>query len=112
MLSVQAPAEPASETLQHLVQRIVDEVHPLRIIVFGSAAQESMRPDSDLDLLVVMPEGVHRRRTAQFLYRRIRGIVRPFDILVATPSDLEKHKDNHGLIYQRILQEGQEVYAT
>jgi uncharacterized protein len=111
MRSIQRPAEPVSDTIQQLVQRIVAEVRPLRIILFGSAAQESMQPDSDLDLLVVMPEGVHRRRTAQLLYHRVRGIARPFDILVVTPSDLEKHRHNRGLLYRTILQEGREVYA-
>ncbi len=100
------------EALKTLVDAIVDVVHPLRIIVFGSAARDTMGPLSDIDLLVVMPEGVHRRKTAQDLYQRIRGIGVPFDLLVATPSDLEKHKENIGLIYRTILAEGKEVYAA
>ncbi len=98
--------------IDELVQRIVEEVHPLRVILFGSAARGQMAPNSDIDLLIVMPEGVHRRRTAQFLYQRIIGLGVPFDILVATPDDLQKHKDNIGLIYRTILQEGKEVYAA
>jgi len=98
--------------MNQLVQRIVKEIHPLRIILFGSMATGTFGADSDIDLLVVMPEGVHRRRTAQMLYRKIRGIEAPFDIIVATPSDLEKHKNNIGLIYKTILQEGREVYAA
>jgi hypothetical protein len=35
-----------------------------------------------------------------------------FDIIVATPSDLERHKDNVGLIYRTLLREGKEVYAA
>jgi hypothetical protein len=35
-----------------------------------------------------------------------------FDLVVATPSDLEKHRDNIGLIYRNILQEGRELYAS
>ena len=101
-----------SEAIEQLVQRIIELVQPLRIILFGSAARGEMGPDSDIDVLVVMPEGVHRRRTAQFLYRQIRGLGVPFDILVATPNDLEKHKDNIGLIYRSILREGREVYAA
>jgi uncharacterized protein len=45
-------------------------------------------------------------------YRQIRGIGIPFDLLVAAPSDLEKHKDNIGLIYQTILTDGKEIYAA
>lgn len=100
------------DAVDRLIQRIVEAVHPLKIIVFGSAARGDSKPASDIDLLVVMPEGVHRRRVAQDLYRRIRGIGVPFDLLVATPSDLEKHKDNIGLIYRTVLLEGKEVYVA
>ena len=100
------------EAIEQLVRHIIELVHPLRIILFGSAARGEMESDSDIDVLVVMPEGVHRRRTAQLLYRQIRGLGVPFDILVATPDDLERHKDNIGLIYQRILREGREVYVA
>jgi predicted nucleotidyltransferase len=104
--------EVARHILEDLVQKIVELVHPLRIIVFGSAARGEVGPGSDVDLLVVVPDGSHRRRTAQRLYREIRGIGVPFDILVTTPSDLERHKDNIGLIYRTVLEEGREVYAA
>ncbi len=100
------------EVIEQLVQRIIELVQPLRIILFGSAARGEMGSDSDIDVLVVMPEGVHRRQTAQLLYRQIRGLGVPFDILVATPNDLERHRDNIGLIYRTILREGREVYAA
>jgi uncharacterized protein len=101
-----------STAIDDLVRRIVEEVHPLRIILFGSAARREAGPDSDIDLLVVMPEGVHRRRTAQLLYQNVTGVGVPFDILVATPDDLRKHKDKIGLIYRTVLKEGREVYAA
>ena len=104
--------QPNPEVIEQLVRRIIELVYPLRIILFGSAARGEMESDSDIDVLVVMPEGVHRRRTAQLLYRQIRGLGVPFDILVATPNDLEVHRDNIGLIYQTILREGREVYVS
>ena len=104
--------QPNPEVIEQLVRRIIELVHPLRIILFGSTARDEIESDSDIDVLVVMPEGVHRRRTAQLLYRQIRGLGVPFDILVATPNDLEVHRDNIGLIYQTILREGREVYVA
>ena len=98
--------------IEYLVQRIVEETEPLQIIIFGSAARGETGTDSDADILVVMPEGVHRRRTAQNLYRKIRGAKIPFDILVATPDDIEKHGDTVGLVYRTVLREGREVYAA
>ena len=48
--------------LDLIVQRIMDVFHPLRIILFGSAARGEAGQDSDIDLLVVMPDGTPRLR--------------------------------------------------
>ena len=101
-----------SEQFDELVRRIVDAVHPLHIILFGSAARGEMEPDSDVDVLVVMPDGTHRRKTAQFLHTKMHGIGMAVDILVATESDLERFKDNIGLIYRSVLREGRQLYAA
>ena len=100
------------QAVDQLVAQIVEAVHPLRIILFGSAARADAGAESDLDVLVVMPDGTARLRTARELYRRIAGIGVPFDILVATPSLLEMHRDNPGLIYGTILREGRTLYAA
>jgi len=94
------------------VNRIVDSVHPLRIILFGSAARGEAGSESDLDLMVVMPDGTHRRHTAQDLYQRMIGVNAAVDIVVATPSDLQKYGQTIGLIYKTVLREGKEVYAA
>ena len=98
--------------LGELMRRIVEAVRPLRIIMFGSAARGETGPDSDVDLLVVMPDGTHRRHTAQFIHTQLFGIPLAVDVLVATPTDLAKHRDNIGLIYRTILEEGREIYAA
>ncbi|HEY3417094.1 MAG TPA: nucleotidyltransferase domain-containing protein [Armatimonadota bacterium] len=104
--------QPTQEQLDELVRRIVEAAHPLRILLFGSAVRGEMGPDSDIDVLVVMPEGTHRRHTAEKLHRHFFGIPFGIDVLVATPSDLEKHRHNIGLIYYTILDEGKELYAA
>ena len=65
--------QPDANVIDQLVERIVEVVNPLKIILFGSAARGEMGPDSDVDVLVVMPNGVHRRRTAQHLLLRDEG---------------------------------------
>lgn len=97
---------------ERLVSQIVEAVHPLRVILFGSAVRGDAGPGGDLDVLVVMPDGTPRLKTARELYRRIRGVGAPFDIVVATPSLLEEHRDNPGLIYHAILREGRTLYAA
>jgi uncharacterized protein len=96
--------------LDELVRRIVAAVHPLRIILFGSAARGEMGPDSDLDVLVVMPDGVHRRETARLIRRHLMGLGFAKDILVVTESDVEKHRANPYLIIKLAMDEGKELY--
>ena len=100
------------DAIKYLVDRIVEAVDPIRVVLFGSAARGEMGPESDIDVLVVVDESRHRRHTAQQLYRSVRGVGVPFDIVVAHPVDLERHKDNIGLIYRSVLQNGREVYAA
>jgi len=101
-----------SKTIDNLIERIVDAVHPIRIILFGSAARGEMGPNSDIDVMVVVPDGTHRSNTVRYLYKQIFGFGFPVDILVVTPGVLEQHKDNIGLIYRSVLAEGKEVYVA
>ncbi len=103
---------PTEDQLDQIVQRIVDAVHPERIILFGSAARGEMDADSDIDMLVVMPEGTDRRGVAGYIHTKLFGIPFAVDVLVTIPSLLERHKDNIGLIYRTVLAEGRELYAA
>lgn len=96
--------------LDEIVRRTVNTVNPLRIILFGSAARESMTANSDLDLLIVMPDGTHRRRASQTIYKSLRGIGCAKDVVVVTESDIRNYKDNPSLIIYPALQQGKEIY--
>lgn len=99
--------------VRRLVQSVVDGVQPLRVLLFGSRATGGARPDSDLDLLVVMPDGTDCRQMmvqASLCLPPDRDV--DVDLLVATPVQLERHRDNPGLVYHQILRTGREVYAA
>lgn len=98
------------KVLDEVVRRIVDKVRPLRVVLFGSAARGQFGPDSDLDLLVVMPDGVHRRRTAHEIYCLLSGLGISKDIVVVTESDVRNHGDNPSLVIYPALREGRELY--
>ena len=69
-----------------------------------------MGPNSDLDVLVVMPDGVHRRKTAQLIRRHLMGFGFAKDIVVVTQSDIENHGTNPYMIIKPALDEGRELY--
>jgi len=101
---------PAPHLLDELVRRTVAAAHPVRIVLFGSAARATMGPDSDLDLLVVVRDGVHRRKTAQAIYRRLKGIGFAKDIVVVTESDVRQFGTNPSLVICPALRQGKEIY--
>lgn len=102
----------AQEVLDEIVRRIVETAHPHRIILFGSAARGDIVPDSDLDLLVVMPDGTHRRHTATEIFRSLRGIGFPKDVVVVTDGDVRDYRHNPSLVLRPALEEGIELYAA
>ena len=102
--------QPDPKMIDELVRRIVEVAHPLRIILFGSAARGEMGLHSDLDVLVVMPDGIHRRKTAQEIYRHLWGFGFAKDIVVVTESDVREYRSNSYMIIKNALEEGKELY--
>ena len=100
------------EFLAQVVKRIVEAVHPLRVILFGSAARGDSGPHSDLDFLVVMSDGIHRRQTARRIFRRLSGMGFAKDVIVVTEEDVRRFKDNPSLVVMPALQEGKELYRA
>jgi predicted nucleotidyltransferase len=103
---------PTQEQLDLILHRVIDAVHPLRVVLFGSAARGEMTPDSDVDLLVVMPNGTHRRHTMEYLHTQFSGLPFPVEVVVATTHDLERYGRSNGLVYRWALEEGRELYAA
>jgi predicted nucleotidyltransferase len=103
---------PSKALLDELVRGIVEAVHPLRIILFGSAARGQMGPHSDLDVLVVMPDGTHRRQTAMRLYSELGDLDVATDFVVVTEEDIARFGDNPSLVIRPALEEGLEIYRA
>ena len=100
------------ETLERAVELIVAAAEPVKIILFGSAARGDMGEHSDLDMLVVIRPGQHRRQTAQKIYRNLVGLGFAVDLVVVTTADLKHFKNEPGMIIATALKEGRELYAA
>lgn len=98
--------------LQRIVGRTVEAVRPLRVVLFGSAARGEMNENSDVDLLLVMPDGTHRRDTARKVYRALGGLGVSKDIIVVTEDDLRRFGDEPSLVIYPALREGKEIYSA
>ena len=100
------------KTVQDAIGRILSVVSPKQVVLFGSAARGDLHEDSDIDLLVVVPNGTHRRETAQSIYRNMVGLDFAADIVVVTEDDVEKYRDAEGWVIREALAEGKLVYGT
>jgi uncharacterized protein len=102
---------PAAEQIERIVKRIAKKFRPDTIILFGSQARGDAGPDSDIDLLVVMPVdgSVYEKRLEIGVAIPDRLI--PADIVVATPEDFAGRKDVVGTIEWHAAREGKVLYA-
>jgi predicted nucleotidyltransferase len=98
--------------LNETIRRILAVVPAKQIILFGSAARGEMHADSDVDLLVVVPSGLHRRKTAQDIYRNLIGVGFAADIIVVTEDDVTEFKNDPGMIIGPAVDEGKVLYAA
>ena len=101
---------PNPELVEEIVRRVTQAIHPRRVILFGSAARGEMGPESDLDLLIVVPDGTHRREASRKAFRALSGLGIAKDVIVVTESDLKRFGENPSLVIKPALDEGQEVY--
>ncbi len=99
------------DKLREILRRIVEVAEPERIVMFGSAARGEMRPDSDVDLLVVKA-GAQRRIVAEDIYERLVGVGQAVDVVVVTPEDIERFGDSPALVLRPALREGTVVYSA
>jgi predicted nucleotidyltransferase len=102
---------PVAETLPGAIERIVTELKPEKIILFGSYAYGNPTPDSDVDLLVIMKTAAREIdryvAVSNLLYPRQF----PVDILVKTPKEIDAEPKKRGNFFMReILRKGKVLY--
>ena len=98
------------EKIREAIQRIVQVVHPEKVILFGSFAYGHPTPDSDVDLLVIMEsrQNAHARSTqiSEILYPRPF----PVDLVVRTPQEIAERLALGDCFFQEIMTKGQVLY--
>ena len=99
------------EPIRKMVRRIVRRFAPDKIILFGSYARGEAGPDSDVDLLIVMPVSGSIRQMAVEIGVALHDIRVPKDVIVTTPEEFAWRKDTIGTIEWPAWREGTVLYA-
>lgn len=82
------------EWVPDVVADLLGECDPLQVILFGSVARGDDGPDSDLDLLVVLPK-VEQSEPHELMgrLRRVIKAVIPIDVIVTDSAEIERRRD-------------------
>ena len=93
--------------LAEIVRRLVKAYQPERIYLFGSMARGDAGPDSDYDLLIVVPdEAASVRQSSDLAYRALRGTGIAVDVLVWPRTRFEARKHAVASLPATVLREG------
>lgn len=95
--------------IQETCDTIVREFRPQKVILFGSHASGRPTPDSDVDLLVILPfEGSPVRKAYEIDLRLDHRF--PLDLIVRTPEFIERRVALNDCFIREILEKGQVLY--
>ena len=99
------------EQIKDFGQQLAREFHPLKVVLFGSYAYGNPGPDSDVDLLVVMPlvgtpvdKSVEMRLKLQPRF--------PLDLLVRTPAKIRERLAMGDDFIKDIFDKGKVLYEA
>jgi len=100
------------ELLQEIVDRVVHGLHPERIYLFGSRARDQAWEDSDVDLLVVVPDSdLPRHRREALSYDLLWGLTVPVDVIVLTRAEFQRASRVKTSLASTVQAEGEVLYG-
>ncbi|MBU4023137.1 nucleotidyltransferase domain-containing protein [Patescibacteria group bacterium] len=96
--------------IKKIVDRIVENYKPEKIVLFGSFANGKPTEDSDIDLFII-------KKTKKNLLERIREVDRilinrtiPLDVLVYTPKQTRERLNLGDFFVEDIMNNGKVLY--
>jgi len=107
------PILQGDEKLRLVVERLIEAYRPERVYLFGSVARGEAGPDSDYDLLLVVPDNAppeHRR--SRLAYETLWGTGVAVDALVCARAWFEARTHLRASLPGTVLREGRLLYAA
>jgi predicted nucleotidyltransferase len=102
---------PTLADIRQVVGRIVERLHPRRVILFGSYAGGHPTPDSVVDLLVEMETPLSNVEQAVEI-RRAVDLPSPADLLVRTPGQIAERLAVGDVFLREVLAKGIVLYEA
>lgn len=102
------------EAIALVTHRIVAELDPEEIILFGSYAWGTPHKYSDLDLCVIVPDGIPGFNRIEWGVRALNALndlMVDVDVMVTTRSLIDTFKTVPASLQRKIVEQGKLLYA-
>lgn len=108
-----AAPSPRDPLLAEIVRRLANVYQPERIYLFGSTARGDAGPDSDYDLMILVPDDAPPgRKNPEAGYLAVEGLGRSGDFIVWTRGRFEGRAHLRASLPATVLREGKLLYAA
>ncbi|MFM8810252.1 MAG: nucleotidyltransferase domain-containing protein, partial [Chthoniobacterales bacterium] len=108
------PTGPVRAALAEVVETIAQRIPARAIYLFGSYARGEQRPESDIDLLVVVDDEAKQapRRLASEAYASLVGTKLPVEIKVVRQGDFRRRSSWLSSVERAVQSEGLLLYGV
>ena len=90
---------------------IAEAIQPEKIILFGSRAMGTARPDSDLDLVVIYAVEKSKRQVKLDIHRLMEPESLPMDLFVLSPEEMLRQRHVANTLAREVTERGVTVYG-
>jgi predicted nucleotidyltransferase len=101
----------SQEKINEVIDRIVKNINPEKIILFGSCASGNPGEDSDLDILVIKEMKMPRYKRSREVKKHLRGMKIPIDVIVYTKKEVKEWKDTKTAFISQVIKQGKVLYG-
>ncbi|HEY1203616.1 MAG: nucleotidyltransferase domain-containing protein [Bryobacteraceae bacterium] len=111
--AVRAVPHPDAPIVAEVLRRLIAAYRPQKVYLFGSAARGDAGPDSDYDILIVVPDAAPLELQDERLgYQALVGTSVAVDLLIYRASDFEGRLPLKASLPAAVAREGRLLYAA
>ena len=102
----------SKDIVEEITKRVVEEIKPKKLFLFGSMAWGVLKENSDLDLMVIVSEGQESLRSIkQRIRKSLKDIFIPIDIIVEPISLFERRRHIYASLECQVSERGINLYG-